>query len=269
MEDYQVQEVEWDEEQPVKKKRRFSIAMTNTALKIYGCVTMLFYLVAMSVIQNGMIHVNDYTAEELSNLLAENPDVMFLSGWASVFQLIGGLAVPVFAFLLVEGFQHTRSFRTYLITMLIFAVVSEVPYDLAMNNVLLDWSSQNLLVTLSICLVMLYGLRLFDQGKGILRWVIQILIVLAAIFWCSLVRGAFGLCMVLLVAGYYLLREHKGGRLLYGIVVSLMYVTGPLSIYALYSYNGDRGWNKNKYIFYALYPITLLACGLIARAMMG
>lgn len=268
MRDDQMQDMEWSEGEQLVRKKRFRIVMTNTALKIYGCVTMLFYLLAMSVIQNGIIHVNDYTGEELSNLLAENSDMMFVSGWAVAFQLIGGLAVPVFAFLLVEGFQHTSSFRKYLITMLAFAVISEVPYDFAMNNRMVDWGSQNLLFTLCICLAMLYGLRAFDQGTGITHRVVQVCIVVAALFWCNLVRGAFGLCMVLLVAGYYLLRHRNGWRLFYGIVVSLLYVTGPLSIYALYSYTGDRGWNGNKYIFYILYPVTLLACGLLARAIM-
>ena len=74
--------------------------------------------------------------------------------------------MPVFAFLLVEGFQHTSSFKRYLLTMLGFAVVSEIPYDLAMSGSLWSLNSQNSLFTLSICLIMLYGLRLYSGRKG-------------------------------------------------------------------------------------------------------
>lgn len=238
--------------------------ITGFKLKIYACVSMTFYTVAMSVIQNGIIHVNNYTQPELAQLLSNDSHMMFISGWASVFQLISGLGVPVFAFLLVEGFLHTSDFKNYLLTMAGFALISEAAYDFAMNGVFLDAKSQNPLFTMTICLIMLYGLRMQEEKKGILRRLVQLIIVLAALFWVVFLRCAFGLCTVILVAIYYLMRDHKGGRLLLGCMISLMYVTGPLSTYILHSYNGDRGWNKNKYIFYIYYPLHLLIFGIAA-----
>ena len=55
---------------------------------------------------------------------------MTLAGIGSIMQLIGGMAIPVFAFLLVEGFRNTSDYKKYLITMVITALVSEIPYDL-------------------------------------------------------------------------------------------------------------------------------------------
>lgn len=252
-----------------RKNRRRGIIVTGTKLKVYACITMVFYTVAMSVVQNGLIHVNDYSQEELAALLSRNPHMMILSGWASVLQLLGGLAVPVFAFLLVEGFLHTSNFPRYLLTMLGFAVVSEIPYDFAMNDTLWTLASQNALFTMTICLVMLYGLRTFDRGNGHLHRLVQVAIVLATVMWSSFFRCNGGLCMVLLTAVYYLFREHRGGRLLLGCFISLMYVTGPLSTYALYSYDGVRGWNRNKYLFYAFYPLHMLVLGLVAHMLAG
>lgn len=257
------------EENRDRKRRRRSLEMTGTKLKLYGCITMLFYSVGVSIVQNGLIHINQYDNVTFSNVLSENPDMMLLSGWASVLQLIGGLAVPVFAFLLVEGFVHTSSFQRYLLTMLGFAVVSEVPYDLAMNDTLWDVSSQNALFALAVCLVMLYALRLLQGRKGALYKVCMVVVVLAAILWSSLFRLNFGLCLILLCVVYYLLYDRKGTRILMGCAVSTMYVTGPLSGYALWSYNGARGWNKNKYLFYGFYPVHLLILGLIAHVMAG
>lgn len=250
-----------------KRKLRHSIVMTGTKLKIYGCIAMTFYTFGMSVIQNGMIHIGQYTDSEFSQLLKEDPSMMMLSGWASVMQLIGGLAVPVFAFLLVEGFLHTSSLKKYMLTILGFALLSEVPYDLAMSDSLWNVTSQNPLFALFFCLIMLYGLRLFVDKTGFSYRMVQILIVLATVLWCVILRCNFGLCTVLLVAVYYLLYDRKGVRILWGCAISSLYITGPISGYALWSYVGERGWNKNKYVFYLFYPLHLLVFGGIAHFM--
>lgn len=257
------------EQEERRTRRRRSIAVTGTKLKIYACITMLFYTIGMSIVQNGLIHINDYTKGDLLDLLKNDPDMMVLSGWASVLQLIGGLAVPVFAFLLVEGFRYTSDYRRYLLSMLGFAVLSEVPYDLAMNNTLWDMSSQNVLFTMTVCLVMLYALRVLQGKKGLLYRLGQLVIVIAAILWCSFLRCNFGLCTVLLVAVYYLLYDRNGLKIILGCAISIMYVTGPLSTYVIWGYNGQRGWNKNKYLFYAFYPVHLLVLGVIAHLMAG
>lgn len=115
-----------------------------------------------------------------------------------------------------------------------------------------------MLFTLSVCLVMLYGLRLFSASR-----LVQALIVVAAVFWVSLMKGTFGLCMVLLAAAYYVLYEKPRARMVAGSIISLMYVTGPLSTFALRNYNGQRGETRWKYLFYALYPLHLLILGAV------
>lgn len=235
------------------------VEVTAATLKWYGCVTMFFYSLSMTVVQNGLLHVSQFSNARLREMWAADPDLMTLSSWAAVFQLLGGLAIPVFAFLLVEGFLHTKSCRAYLIRLAGFAVLSEIPFDFAMSGRLFDWTSQNMLFTLAIGLVMLYGLRLFAAGKGV-----KLLIVLAAVLWSTLMRTQFGLCMILLTAVYYLLKDHKA-KLWVGGVISLMYVTGPISNFVLKRYDHQRGDQPNKYLFYLLYPLHLLILGGITR----
>lgn len=234
------------------------IEVTAATLKWYGCITMLFYTLSMSVIQNGMLHVNRYSNTVLREMWAADPELMMLSSWAAVFQLLGGLAIPVFAFLLVEGFLHTKNYRNYLLRMAVFAVISEIPYDLAMSSTLFDWGSQNMLLTLTVCLVMLYGLKMFEASR-----LVQGLIVIAAVFWSSLVKSQFGLCMVLLVAVYYILRKNPKAKMWLGGIIGLLYITGPISNFVLSRYNGELGKTWNKYGFYCLYPLHLLVLGVV------
>lgn len=245
----------------LRSRRRLPrIPMTGMNLKLYGCFTMLFYSFSMSVIQNGMLQMGQGADAQLQEILAADPDMVILSAWAAVFQLLGWLAVPVFAFLLVEGFLHTENYRAYLLRMLIFAAVSELPFDFAMSGRWFDWNSQNLLFTLTICLVMLYGLKLFSANR-----MMQVLIVIAAVLWSGLMRASFGLCIVLLTAVYYLLRDKPKAKLVLGSLISLLYITGPVSAFALARYDGQRGAHWNKYVFYILYPAHLLLLGLVAN----
>lgn len=230
------------------------IEVNDRTLLWYGSVTLLFYSISMSVIQNGMLHMNQYSNAELRELLVDNPDLMLLSGWAVVFQLLGGLAIPVFAFLTVEKFLHTENYRSDLICMLLFAVLSEIPFDLAMSGRMFDWTAQNMLFSLAIGLVMLYGLRLFAASRGV-----QALIVLAAVFWSALMKSGFGLCLILLMAVYYLLREKPKARLIWSSLISLMYVTGPVSNFVLKRYNSQSGKAGSERLFFCLYPAHLLA----------
>ena len=241
------------------KRKLPHIEVTTTTLKWYACIMLLFYAISMTVIQRGMLGMDGISGAQLQQSLAQQSDQMILSSWAVVFQLLGGLGIPVVAFLLVEGFLHTENYRAYLIRMLLFALVSEIPFDYAMTGTLFYGGSQNLLFTLAIGLIMLYGLRLFAAGR-----VMKAGIILAAVLWSLLMRTQFGLCMILLIAAYYLLRDRKE-KLLVGGIISLMYVTGPISNFVLKEYNHQLGEHPNQYLFYCLYPAHLAILGLVVR----
>jgi len=68
---------------------------------------------------------------------------------------IGRIAFPIFAFLLVEGYFHTRNLKKYLFRLLIFAIISEIPFNLAIGSRIFYPVHQNVLWTFLIGLLLI------------------------------------------------------------------------------------------------------------------
>lgn len=66
----------------------------------------------------------------------------------SVGRAVGRVSFILFAYLAVEGFVHTRSRKAYLSRLGLFALVSEIPFDLAFSQQCFDWEGQNIFFTL-------------------------------------------------------------------------------------------------------------------------
>ena len=165
---------------------------------------------------------------------------------------VGRIAFPTFAFLLAEGFVHTRNRQQYLISLFAFALLSEIPWMLLNHD-----GSHNVIFTL---LAGILGLHVIENSKS--HWVTAIcitLIGLATILadtdysW----RG-FGLVLI-----FYMFRGRPELQTLFGI--PLMYEYGIMGVLVAFSviwlYNGERGFIQGKawkYAFYAFYPVHLM-----------
>ena len=85
--------------------------ITADELKMFACIVMLIQTVGIAVIEKGLIHLDQYTQESLNQAMSQDSRLMTLAGIGSIMQLIGGMAIPVFAFLLVEGFRNTSDYK--------------------------------------------------------------------------------------------------------------------------------------------------------------
>ena len=90
-----------------------------------------------------------------SNILRVLATIFMLSDhlWASVvpgnqwMTDLGRLTFPIYAFMIAEGYTHTSNAKKYLQRLLIFAAISEIPFNLFYSGELFDPFNQNVLFT--------------------------------------------------------------------------------------------------------------------------
>lgn len=181
---------------------------------------------------------------------------------------IGRLGFPIFCFLLVEGYQRTKDVKKYALRLGLFALLSDVPFDLAICGPVFHLGYQNVYFTLLLGLLALWACRLFERC----RWrVLTVCGDVAALALCM--AAADFLCTdyggmgVLTIAVMYFFRRHRVLAMGAGCAVLTVMAFNELPAFVamlpIALYNGKRGL-RMKYFFYAFYPVHLFLLYLIA-----
>ncbi|WP_277236881.1 TraX family protein [Merdimonas faecis] len=176
---------------------------------------------------------------------------------------LGRIAFPIFCFLIVEGFFHTHDVRRYMGRLGVFALISEIPYDLAFRGVPLEYAHQNVFFTLLIGIGMMV---LLERNR---EWPVKAVILLLAMWLAVLIRSDYNFRGVLLIFVFYIFHESRWLAVTAGGFWNFLYQGviqkyGVLSVLPLALYNGERG-RKMKYFFYIFYPAHLLLLYGISR----
>lgn len=176
---------------------------------------------------------------------------------------LGRIAFPIFCFLIVEGFFHTHDVRRYMGRLGVFALISEIPYDLAFRGVPLEYAHQNVFFTLLIGIGMMI---LLERNR---EWPVKAVILLLAMWLAVLIRSDYNFRGVLLIFVFYIFHESRWLAVTAGGLWNFLYQGviqkyGVLSVLPLALYNGERG-RKMKYFFYIFYPAHLLLLYGISR----
>lgn len=199
----------------------------------------------------------DHTA---SNLLAKNPIVIWRSGnyYLTLYRLMrdfGRLAFPIFAFLLAEGFLHTRSRKRYGTSLFLFALISEIPWNLEHTGTL-HYEKENVFFTLFLGFLALCAIDRFRENIKL-----QILSLLALFIIALNLRADYGVAGFGLIVLMLVLREQPVIRALAGSCLLPSTWIGGLAFIPIAMYNGKRGFIRSpflKYAFYAFYPLHIL-----------
>lgn len=248
--------------------------ITGSKLKLIAVITMLIDHVAAVLLYRYMNHemlINGLiTWEQRDAYYSEH---MALYGTYIIMRVIGRLAFPIFCFLLIEGFMYTRNKKKYALRLGCFALLSEVPFDLAIRNTVCSFEGQNVYFTLLLGLLAMICLEQIQKKYKEKKRVCDILSILVSIVF---MMGAFFLKTdyaaggVLTILVMYKFRANKMKRMAFGVLALL--VCGILEYFAfmnlifIHRYNGKRG-SSLKYVFYWFYPVHLLILVMICNAL--
>ena len=154
-------------------------------LRAWGMLFVVAGIVSRSILQNRMLGIGVLSAEELVQLMQSSQEAMIIATIALVLQAMETVAIPIFVFLLVEGFLHTSDWKKYLLRVCGMAVLTEIPYDLAMYGKVMEFDGQNPALALVLCMIVLYMFKRFAGKK-----LICVVMALAGILWGIMLKIA-------------------------------------------------------------------------------
>ncbi len=212
---------------------------------------------------------------------------------------VGRLAFPIFCFLIAEGFAHTKNVPKYLMRLGMFALISEIPFNLAFKGKLFFYGGCNVFITLFLGLLALVIFDAINRMEGIPK---PVLLLISLVPVAALCRTAdslgsdYGKYGVMLIFIFYIFRENRTAALLvfalstllkYGLTTTpypqalMLFKAGgktwfffeQTQLYCLLAaiplalYSGECGSRRFKWLFYAFYPAHLMILWLISLCM--
>ena len=206
--------------------------------------------------------------------------------------ILGRIAFPLFAFQTCLGYENTKNLKKYIIRLLIFGLISEIPYYLMINSFSNQAIAINVLFTMLAGIIAMYiwDMKL-DKKKEkydklfILAKLITIIGILLIVELLHFDYGAGGVLLILLTHILYNKGKYKHlfyiisfilfaiikhtqyiGLLETKIIISLILFT-VISLLIILLYNKKSGPNKFKYLFYAYYPLHITILLIMSRFM--
>lgn len=191
-------------------------------------------------------------------------------GWILCYlftRLTGRLAFPFYCFLAAEGAHHTRDRMAYAKRLILFAIISEIPFNLAVYGKAVCMDGQNVFFTLGLSVLMLVPES---------PWMRFILLPVACIL-STAVGSDYGLIGPVVIYGMVLGRTGWGKYLAafciisYGVCALMPGMTGVMltCLYAgiwafiVHLYHGRRGREGLQRFFYWFYPVHLMVLWIV------
>ncbi|SHL98664.1 TraX protein [Anaerosporobacter mobilis DSM 15930] len=177
----------------------------------------------------------------------------------------GRIAFPIFCFLIVEGYYHTRDVKKYMIRLAGFALVSEIPFDLCFYQKPFYWQHQNVFFTLALGLITIYAIDEIKKRFStsyIKALVLQFAVIILAMTTAWFLSTDYSMLGILIIIAFYVGRGNII-QIAISICIVTLYLGNTFQLYSLlalipiYLYNGKKGPSM-RYVFYVFYPAHML-----------
>ncbi len=254
-----------------KTHHEFS-GLSGSTLKMIAAVTMLIDHFAAGVLGRylsmaGAASLDMNNTAAVDQWMKQN---MTLYSTYYAMRMVGRMAFPIYCFLLVEGFQHTKDLKKYMNRLLCFAAFSEIPFDLLFNETVLEFDYQNVFFTLFFGMLVMAGLQWTGTHAASLGRIrtaaLNMAVIAGGMFVAEFSQADYGAVGVICITALYLFRRKKIYQILAGFITFFWEMTALLAFIPIWFYNGRRGWN-GKYFFYLFYPVHLLLLYLLCVAL--
>lgn len=203
--------------------------------------------------------------------------------------LIGRIAFPIFAFMLVEGYHHTHHIKGYIRRLFLFALISELPFNLMCNGYWLYPFHQNVLWCFLFSII---GIHLIEKAKskkniGCTTLVSVLVVSICYVLGYLLMTDYYGPGMLTVFAFYFFrgqswpkrvgqclcllyINWHLLGGLIFEIPMGSFVLDFPQQAFALlalpliWCYKGKQGYYSRsvKAFYYWFYPVHALILGI-------
>lgn len=220
--------------------KRFQI-LDGSMLKVIAVVTMLIDHTAHILMQDSNIILFSVAGHTLTLY--------------TLMRTVGRISFPIYAFLIVEGYLHTRDVRQYALNLLLFAIISEIPWNLEHTGTFM-YSSQNVFFTLFLGLL---GIWVTDRLRD--EPVKQFCLLLVFLIASNVLNADYGCRGFAFILMMYLLRSEKIPQAILGSCMLASTWKAGFAFIPINMYNGRRGFIDNdflKFTFYAIYPLHML-----------
>ena len=202
----------------------------------------------------------DHTGASILEKIPQYTTVDWVFQLDMTLRLIGRIAFPIYCFLLVEGFYKTRSRKKYALNLFVFALISEIPFELSFMGGF-DIGFHNVYWTLLLGMLLMMTLETIKVRKPDKYNLLALLAVAILAGIAQIVYTDYAAIGVMLIFILYQTRDNRKKQSILGAVAMCYEITAPISFILTYNYNGQRKKRKiafAKYLFYAFYPIHLL-----------
>ena len=180
---------------------------------------------------------------------------------SNLFDILGRIAFPLFAFFVVEGYFKTKSRTKYLLNLILFGIISEVPFDMFTSGTFYNPRFNNVMFSLALCLITIWIIdTLKTKMPRILWYFISLLIVAIMCFVAMLLSVDYDYHAIIIVYLLYAFYNKLVLSVILGYLSIIKEFWASLGFGFILMYNGERG-KQSKILNYCFYPVHLLILG--------